>query len=77
MRNHTILNTDSVQKQYDQFWKLILEAAEISISRKSNDFQVRYGNAWWNDASSIAVTDKRKAYHYHKCKEKWWKLRKF
>ena len=69
MRNHTILNTDSVQKQYDQFRKLVLEAAEISIPRKSNDFQVRYGNAWWNDACSIAVTNKRKAYHYYKRKE--------
>ena len=69
MRNHTFLNTDSVQKQYDQFRKLVLEAAEISIPRKSNDFQVRYGNAWWNDACSIAVTNKRKAYHYYKRKE--------
>ena len=63
---------DNVQKQYDHFRKLILEAAEIAIPRKSTEYRVRYGNAWWTEECAVAVRDKKKAYHLfkrHECEE--------
>ena len=55
-----------VQKKYDDFRKIVLEVAEISIPRKSNEFKIRYGNNWWNDECAIAVRDKKRAFHLYK-----------
>ena len=69
MSNITISENDSIQFQYDQFRQIILQAAEISIPKKCNEYRARYGNKWWNDECAVAVTNKRKAYHYYKRNE--------
>lgn len=66
LNNQPISQNLNLQERYHKFRMYVIQAAEISIPKKSIIYKLRYGNEWWTDECAIAVTEKKKAYHYYK-----------